>query len=405
MTLLQDANVVLAVSGGIAAYKAADLASKLVQAGSTVETILSRSAQEFVQPLTFSALTRRPVHADPFEAWTEAAAGHITLAHDADVILVAPATANTIARLAMGLADDLLGMVSLATTAPLTIAPAMEHQMYLHPATQAHIATLRSRGATIVGPDSGRLASGEIGTGRFAPTEDILGALRIVLGRNGVLAAQRVVITAGGTHEPLDPVRFLGNRSSGKMGYALTQAALDRGAQVTLISGPTNLRPPYGAKLVNVQTARDMEAAVQAAVPDATMLIMSAAVSDFRPRNQFESKLKKEKVGGELTIELDRNPDIVAGVTREGLFKIGFAAETNDLLANAADKLRTKGLGMIVANDAVATIGSNESSATLLFADGSQEPLPALLKEEVAGIILDRAAPLLAGNQTRPDAR
>lgn len=405
MTLLQDANVVLAVSGGIAAYKAADLASKLVQAGSTVETILSRSAQEFVQPLTFAALTRRPVHADPFEAWTEAAAGHITLAHAADVILVAPATANTIARLAMGLADDLLGMVSLATTAPLTIAPAMEHQMYLHPATQAHIATLRSRGATIVGPDSGRLASGEIGTGRFAPTEDILGALRIVLGRNGVLAGQRVVITAGGTHEPLDPVRFLGNRSSGKMGYALTQAALDRGAQVTLISGPTNLRPPYGAKLVNVQTARDMEAAVQAAVPDATMLIMSAAVSDFRPRNQFESKLKKEKVGGELTIELDRNPDIVAGVTREGLFKIGFAAETNDLLANAADKLRTKGLGMIVANDAVATIGSNESSATLLFADGSQEPLPALLKEEVAGIILDRAAPLLAGNQTRPDAR
>jgi phosphopantothenoylcysteine decarboxylase/phosphopantothenate--cysteine ligase len=404
MTLLRDANVVLAVSGGIAAYKAADLASKLVQAGATVETILSRSAQEFVKPLTFSALTRRPVHADPFEAWTEAAAGHITLAHDADVLLIAPATANTIARLALGLADDLLGMVSLATTAPLTIAPAMEHQMYLHPATQGHIATLRARGATIVGPDSGRLASGEIGTGRFAPTEDILGALRIVLGRNGVLAGQRVVVTAGGTHEPLDPVRFLGNRSSGKMGYALAQAALDRGASVTLISGPTNLRPPYGAKLVNTHTARDMEAAVHAAVPEATMLVMSAAVSDFRPRNQFESKLKKEKVGGDLTIELDRNPDIVAGVSGEGLFKIGFAAETDDLLANATDKLRTKGLDMIVANDAVATIGSDESTASLLFRDGGQEPLAALPKEEVAGIILDRAAQVLAGIRTRSDA-
>ena len=400
MTLLGDAKVVLAVSGGIAAYKAADLASKLTQAGATVETILSQSAQEFVRPLTFSALTRRPVHADPFEAWTEAAAGHITLGHDADVLLVAPATANTIARLALGLADDLLGMVSLATSAPLTIAPAMEHQMYMHPATQAHIATLKSRGATIVGPDSGRLASGEIGTGRFAPTEDILGALRIVLGRNGVLAGERVVVTAGGTHEPLDPVRFLGNRSSGKMGYALAQAALDRGASVTLISGPTNLRPPYGATLVNIETARDMEAAVQAAVLDATMLVMSAAVSDFRPRNQFGSKLKKEKVGGELTIELDRNPDIVAGVSTKGIFKIGFAAETDDLLANAADKLRGKGLAMIVANDAVTTIGSDDSTAILLFADGSQEQLPALTKEEVAGIILDRAA-VLGGSRGR----
>ncbi len=395
----------LAVSGGIAAYKAADLASKLTQAGATVETILSRSAQEFVKPLTFSALTRRPVHADPFEAWTEAAAGHITLGHDADVLLVAPATANTIARLALGLADDLLGMVSLATTAPLTIAPAMEHQMYMHPATQSHVETLKSRGATFVGPDSGRLASGEVGTGRFAPTEDILGALRIVLGRNGVLAGQRVIVTAGGTHEPLDPVRFLGNRSSGKMGYALAQAALDRGAGVTLISGPTNLRPPYGAKIVNVETAREMEAAVHAELANATMLVMSAAVSDFRPRTQFGSKLKKEKVGGDLTIELDRNPDIIAGVPGEGLFKIGFAAETDDLLKNAADKLRAKGLAMIVANDAVATIGSDDSTAIFLSSDGSEERLPALPKDEVAGIILDRAAQALPSRHDRAYTR
>lgn len=403
MTLLRDARVVLAVSGGIAAYKAADLASKLTQAGAAVETILSRSAQEFVRPLTFSALTRRPVHADPFEAWTEAAAGHITLAHEADVLLVAPATANTIARLSLGLADDLLGMVALATAAPLTIAPAMEHQMFLHPATQAHVATLRERGATFVGPDSGRLASGEIGTGRFAPTEDILGALRIVLGRHGPLAGRHVVVTAGGTHEPLDPVRFLGNRSSGKMGYALAQAALDRGATVTLVTGPTYLRPPYGATVVRVETAREMEAAVHEAVAAADILIMAAAVSDFRPAVRFGAKLKKEAQGDGMTIALDRNPDIIAGVARPGLLKIGFAAETERLVEHAASKLAAKGLAMIVANDAVGTIGSDESTATLLYADGGSEQPGPLAKEELAGVILDRAAGLSASDRLSRD--
>ncbi len=399
MTLLHDARIVLAVSGGIAAYKAADLASKLTQAGATVETILTRSAQEFVRPLTLAVLTRRPVHADPFEAWTEAAAGHITLAHEADVLLVAPATANTIARLALGLADDFLGMAALATTAPLTIAPALEHQMYLHPATQAHVATLRDRGATFVGPESGRLASGEQGTGRFAPTEDILGALRVVLGHNGPLAGTHIVVTAGGTHEPLDPVRFLGNRSSGKMGYALAQSALDRGAAVTLITGPTMLRPPYGAKVVRVETAREMEHAVQNTVPTAQLLVMSAAVSDFRPSVTFDEKLKKESRGETMTIALERNPDIVAGVNHDGLVKIGFAAETERLRDHAAAKLAAKGLAMIVANDAVATIGSDDSTATLLFRDGRSEQLPVLLKEELAGVILDRAATLLPQRQ------
>ncbi len=394
MTLLQDARIVLAVSGGIAAYKAADLASKLTQAGAAVETILTRSAQEFVRPLTFSALTRRPVHAHPFEAWTEAAAGHITLAHEADVLLVAPATANTIARLALGLADDFLGMVALATTAPLTIAPAMEHQMYLHPATQAHVATLRERGATFVGPDSGRLASGEIGTGRFASTEDILGALRMVIGRNGPLAGRHVVVSAGGTHEPLDPVRFLGNRSSGKMGYALAQSALDRGATVTLITGPTSLRPPYGVRVTPVETARDMERAVHEAADDADILIMAAAVSDFRPATTFQEKLKKESQGDGMTIVLNRNPDIIAGITRPALVKIGFAAETERIIEHARGKRAAKGLALIVANDAVATIGSDESTATLLYANGQSESLPRLPKDVLAGVILDRAADL-----------
>lgn len=396
MTLLQDARIVLAVSGGIAAYKAADLASKLTQMGATVETILTRSAQEFVRPLTFSALTRRPVHADPFEAWTEVAAGHITLAHEADVLLIAPATANTIARLALGLADDFLGMVALATRAPLMIAPAMEHQMYLHPATQAHVATLRDRGATFVGPDSGRLASGEIGTGRFAPTEDILGALRMVIGRNGPLASRHIVVTAGGTHEPLDPVRFLGNRSSGKMGYALAQSALDRGATVTLITGPTSLRTPYGARVTRVETARDMERAVHDATGDADILVMAAAVSDFRPATTFQEKLKKEAQRDGMTIMLDRNPDIIAGVNRPGLVKIGFAAETERLVDHARGKLAAKGLALIVANDAVATIGSDESTATLIYANGQSEALAPLPKDDLAGIILDRAADLRA---------
>ncbi|MDP9362717.1 MAG: bifunctional phosphopantothenoylcysteine decarboxylase/phosphopantothenate--cysteine ligase CoaBC, partial [Chloroflexota bacterium] len=226
MTSLRHANVVLAVSGGIAAYKAADLASRLVQVGAVVDVILTAGAQEFVRPLTFAALTKRPVRTTPFAPWTEESSGHISLAHDADVLVVAPASANVLARIALGLADDLLGTVALSTRAPLVLAPAMEHGMFHHPATQTHLATLRGRGAIVVGPESGRLASGATGDGRLASIDRIVGTLRATLGRNGPLAGRRVVVSAGGTQEPLDPVRFLGNRSSGAMGYALAAAAV-----------------------------------------------------------------------------------------------------------------------------------------------------------------------------------
>ncbi|HEY8448257.1 MAG TPA: bifunctional phosphopantothenoylcysteine decarboxylase/phosphopantothenate--cysteine ligase CoaBC [Thermomicrobiales bacterium] len=392
---LRESRILLGVTGGIAAYKAADLASKLVQAGARVDVIATRSALRLVGPATFEALTKRPVHVDVFESWTEDYFGHISLGHEADAFVVAPATAHTIARLALGLADDMLTTVALSTTAPLVIAPAMEHSMFHHPAMQGHLATLRQRGATIVGPDRGRLASGAEGDGRLAPVETIVGALRQVLGQRGPLVGCHVVVTAGGTHEPLDPVRFIGNASSGLMGYALAQAAIDAGARVTLISGPTHLTPPYGADLVAVQSALDMERAVHDAVERADALIMAAAVADFRPRDHQPAKIKKGQGQEPLALELVRNPDILASVNRPGLVKIGFAAETENLIEHARAKLQAKGLAMIVANDAAATIGSRTSAAVLISADGTAEPLPLMPKEELAEIIIGRLAQLL----------
>lgn len=394
MTLLSSARVVLAVGGGIAAYKAADLASRLVQAGATVDVVLTAGAQEFVRPLTFSALTRRPVHTDPFAPWTETAAGHVSLAHEADVFVVAPASANVIARLALGLADDLLGTVALSTRAPLVVAPAMEHGMFHHPATQANLVTLRNRGATVVPPESGRLASGAVGDGRLAPTEAILGAVRSVLGRHGPLDGRRLVVTAGGTQEPLDPVRYLGNRSSGAMGYALAVAALERGATVHLVSAPTSTPPPVGVELTRVETAEQMRAAVDAAVRSADALMMAAAVADFRPARASERKIKKTPGAETMTVDLVRNPDILAEVDAPGLLKVGFAAETEDLVANAAAKMAAKDLAMIVANDAIATIGGLTSRAVILRPGIPPEALPEMPKDRVAAVILDRLAAL-----------
>ena len=400
MPPLASARLVLGVSGGIAAYKAADLASRLVQAGARIDVILTAGAAEFVRPLTFEAITKRPVHTDVFETWTETSLGHITLAGEADLLVVAPASANTVARLALGLADDLLGTVALATTAPLLVAPAMEHGMYHHPATQAHLAALRERGAIQVGPETGRLASGAQGDGRLANIDDIVGAIRVVLGREGPLAGRRLVVTAAGTHEPLDPVRFLGNRSSGTMGYALAQAAIDRGAAVTLISGPTHLRPPHGAEVILVETAEDMRRAVDGAVDGADALVMAAAVADFRPATAAATKIKKRPGQETMTLELARNPDILATVDRPGLVKVGFAAETEDLVANAEAKLRAKRLAMIVANDAVATIGSPDSAATIVRPDAAPEALPPMPKTELAAVILDRLLLLLRSDGT-----
>jgi phosphopantothenoylcysteine decarboxylase/phosphopantothenate--cysteine ligase len=401
VSVLSDARIVLGIPGGIAAYKAAELTSRLVQSGATVDVVLTAAAREFIGPTTFQALTKRPVHGDVFEAWSETSFGHVSLAKEAQVLVVAPATAQTIARLAAGFADDMLGAVALSTDAPLILAPAMEHHMYHHPATQANLATLRDRGMIQVGPETGRLASGYQGDGRIAAPDVILGVIRQVLGRNGPLAGRHVVVTAGGTAVPIDPVRYIGNRSSGRMGYALAQAAMDAGARVTLISGPSSLTPPPAAEVVRTGTAAEMAAAVNDAVGDADALIMAAAVADFRPRQAHDRKLKKGSADEPSVIELERTTDILATTNRPGLVKIGFAAETDHLLENARQKLESKGLAMIVANDAVATIGSTESTAILLTPEGPPERLPHQDKTDVAEAIIARLAALLNQSSSR----
>ena len=404
MTALTGRRVLLAVSGGIAAYKAADLASKVVQAGVRLDVLLTAGAERFLRPLTFEALTRRPVHTNLWEPWTEDSAGHVTLAADIDALVVAPATANVIARLAVGLSDDLLGAVNLSTVAPLIIAPAMEHHMFHHPATQGHLVTLRDRGATVVGPEPGRLASGAVGDGRLAATETIVGALRQVLGRRamGPIADRHIVVTAGGTQEPIDPVRSITNRSSGRMGYAIAQAALDRGARVTLIAAAGEQPAPYGAMVVRVTTAAELLAAVETAIEDANVLIMAAAVADFRPAVSAPSKIKKDSGSDVLNIALEPTTDILATVDRPGLLKVGFAAETDRLVEHATGKLRRKGLSLIVANDAVRTIGAKTSAATLIDSSGNVEELPEIAKADLASVILDRIESMLHPASGRP---
>ncbi len=408
MSVLQGARIVVGVAGGIAAYKAADLVSKLVQAGALVDVILTAHAREFVTPLTFGALSQRPVWADLWEPTGMAAARHIELAAAAQALLVAPATANTIARLAHGLADDMLAAVALATTAPLLIAPAMEHHMLQHPATQANLALLAARGAHIIPPETGRLASGEIGTGRLPETATLLGALRQVVGRGGDLAGRRVVVTAGGTQEALDPVRYIGNRSSGRQGFALAEAARDRGAQVTLIAGATALPTPYGVTRIDALTAAAMRAAVLAACVEADALVMSAAVADFTPIAVAEHKIKKREVassdGADLVLRLQRTPDILADLDAvraqyPGLIRVGFAAETREVAAAGRDKLARKGLDLVVANDVSqpdSGFGSATNTVTLFHKDGRTEALPSLPKTAVAAHIWDAVVALLA---------
>jgi len=316
MDVLKQKTIVLGVTGSIAAYKAADLTSKLVQAGALVDVVLTKEAAAFVTPLTFRSLTHRPAAVDLFDPNSEQAIEHVALAQRADAVLVAPATANAIARFANGLADDLLACIVLATTAPLLIAPAMEHHMYQHPATQANLDTLRRRGATVIGPASGRLASGEVGWGRMLEVPELIGHLRAVLGRNGDLAGRRIVVSAGGTQEPLDPVRVLTNRSTGKQGYALAEAARDRGASVVLITAPTALPDPVAMSVVHCDTALQMFDAVTNAVQGCDAIIMAAAVADYRPTEAFDQKIKKEQ-SPELMLSLVKNPDIIAS-TKSG---------------------------------------------------------------------------------------
>ena len=397
--MLRDKHILLGVAGGIAAYKAVQVAHDLTKAGAKVDVLMTSAATRFITPLTFQALTHRPVHTDIFEAWTEDFQGHVTLAHQADAALIVPATADMLAKLAHGLADDVIGLTLLSCTAPLLLAPAMESNMYAHPATRQNLATLIERGATVVEAEYGVLASGAMGWGRLAEPDQIVAAVKLMLGRKeGTLVGQRLVVTAGGTQEPLDPVRYIGNRSSGQMGYALAQAALWRGATVTLISGPVRLEPPYGVHFIGVQTAREMEKAVHAALDAdahgqrADVLIMAAAVADYRPTQVSDHKIKK--TGNALHLELEINPDILAGLNAqpslENLLRVGFAAETDDLLRNAEKKLVSKNLDLIVANEAVSSIGAPDNEVTLIERGGKQTPLHRLPKAQVAEAILDK---------------
>ena len=402
MSIFANKRVTLGVTGSIAAYKAADLASKLTQAGAQVDVILSGAAEKFVTPLTFQSVTGRRAYIDNDLWGNEAHVLHVGLGHAADLLVIAPCTANTIAKLAHGQADNLLTVTALAMRSPLLIAPAMDGGMYDHPATQENIETLKKRGATFIGPAEGHLASGLSGVGRMLETAEILGHIRILLGQNGLLTDRKIIIAAGGTQEPLDPVRVLTNRSSGKQGYALAQTALDMGAQVILITTPTSLTPPIGARVVNVETAKQMLEAVQAESSTSDALIMAAAVADFRPKHQAKDKIKKE--GGMPQIELEATEDILKTVAGEGSGRerprvvVGFAAESRDLLENAAHKLQSKGLDFIAANDISAKdagFAVETNRVTLLFADGRQESLPLMSKSEVAEVILVRVAKLL----------
>jgi phosphopantothenoylcysteine decarboxylase/phosphopantothenate--cysteine ligase len=392
---LEGSSIILGVTGGIAAFKAVTVAGLFVQAGARVDVVMTNAAQRFIQPLSFSAITHAPVHTDTFEAWHDDFTGHVGLAGNADIVIVAPVTAATIARLALGLADDLLGLIALSTAAPIVLAPAMEERMLRHPATQGHLATLSERGVRIVDPEYGRLASGAIGDGRMASPESVVSAARDVLRRTTRLTGKKFVITAGGTREPLDPVRYIGNRSSGAMGYALAAAALSAGADVTLVTAETSLRPPDGVALVQAITAAEMRNAVDEATLGADVLIMAAAVADYRPEIESPRKIKKSADQQHLDLRLVRTADILASIERPNLLKIGFAAETDNLIENATQKLAAKGLKMIVANDAVSTIGAQSSTATIITAEGQVTSLPTMSKETLSAKIIEMIVDML----------
>ena len=402
ITLLKDKHILLGVSGSIAAYKAAELASKLTQAGALVDVILTPGAEKFVTPLTFQSVTGRKAYTETDLWGGQAHILHVGLGHTSDLFVVAPCTANTLAKMAQGLADNLLTITALAATCPIMIAPAMDVGMYSHPATQENIRILTSRHVNFAGPDEGRMASGLTGKGRMLEPADLLGHIRLVLAKTGPLAGKRITVTAGGTQEPIDPVRFISNRSSGKQGYALAQAALDAGAHVTLISTPTGLVPPIGVDFIPVNTAQEMLAAVLSASVNCHALLMAAAVADFRPGQASSQKIKKRD--GIPTIELEATQDILGVLSAPGFTQpgpkltVGFAAESRDLLENAAEKIRTKKLDLIAANDISAPdagFGVDTNRITLLSADGSSEILPLLSKAEVSETILDRVSKLL----------
>lgn len=399
--MLAGKNVVLGVTGGIAAYKAVEIVSRLKKLGAAVHVIMTPAAANFVTPLTFREISGNPVVTDMWAEPKQWNVEHIALASLADVFLIAPATANIIGKIAGGIADDMLTTTVMATRAPVVLAPAMNTNMYLNPIVQANIAKLAGLGYHVLEPASGMLACGWEGPGRLPEPAVIVDKVLSLLVPSGPFAGKKVLVTAGPTREPLDPVRYISNHSSGKMGYALAAAAAARGADVVLVSGPTELAPPPAVKVTKVETAAEMRAAVLAEFADTDVVIKAAAVADYRPRTAAAQKIKKNDA--EATLELTRNTDILAelGAHKQGQLLVGFAAETEELFKHATAKLTKKNLDMIVANDvtqAGAGFGSDTNIVKLLYRDGRVVELPQMAKNELAGIILDKIADLFAKN-------
>lgn len=406
IALLQGKRIILAVTGSIAVYKAVDLASKLTQAGAQVDVIMTASAQQFVSPLTFQAVTGRTVYTDMWK--TDNSGGlpthiaHVGLGEGADLMVVAPITANSIAKLAHGFSDDLLSVTALAVRCPMLIAPAMDGGMYEHPATQENLEILSLRGIFRVDPEVGRFASGLVGRGRLPDTATLMGHIRYVMGVSGELAGHKLVVTAGGTREALDPVRYITNRSSGKQGYAIAQAGIDAGAEVTLITSAEHLPDPIGVTVVPVDSAESMRDAVLEYTKDATALVMAAAVADYKPETTSDQKIKK--ADDDLTLRLARTPDILMSVKTQRekigypLIAVGFAAESQNLLENAEGKLRRKGLDMLVANDITAKdagFSVDTNRVIVLDNDGGTDYRDLTSKANIGAYIIDRILALI----------
>lgn len=397
--VLVGRRVTLGVTGSIAAFKAVQLASSLHQAGAIVDVAMTAAARRFVQPLSFQAITHRPVFDDLWAPGMETDIAHVTLGRESDVIVIAPATANMLAKLAHGLADDPVSVTALAARCPLVVAPAMDAGMFNHPATAANVATLVARGVALIAPEAGHLASGLLGLGRLAALETIVDGVRAALGASGDLAGRRILVTAGGTQEPIDPVRFIANHSSGRMGYAIAEAARDRGASVVLVTTPTALRTPTGLTTYHVRSATNMLEVLTEHYPVLDALIMAAAVADFRVENPASKKVKRGDHA--LDLRLVPNPDLLATTaalpTERRPIRVGFAAETHDLLVHARDKLARKSLDLIVANDVSADVfGADSNAVTLLWPDGRRDDVARTAKTEVAERVLDAVVGLLA---------
>ncbi len=392
MRPFDDRRILLVVTGGIAAYKSAALVRRLRERGCSVDVVMTESAEKMVGAATFEALSGRAVHRNLWER----PLAHIELGKDADLAIVAPATANTLARMAAGLADDMAASTLLAVDCPVMVCPAMNTRMWTNPATSQNVAILRDRGVAIVGPEEGPLAEGEEGMGRMAEPATILSEAGRLLEPPSVLTDRKVVVTAGPTRAPVDPVRFVGNRSSGRMGFALAESAWRRGASVVVVAGPTTAEPPHGPRLIRVEESSEMLEALRAELDGASVLLMAAAVSEFGPAEVLDSKMKKEDTGDTVSLELQRGPDLLSETrdqrTSGGVFTLGFALETNDGLENARRKLESKGMDLVALNEAGPDSGfdSPTNRVTIIDPDGGVEEMPLLAKEEVADRLLDR---------------